>query len=442
MALPIGYSWRNLLVRRASTLFTALGIALTVAVFCGVFSLRNGFEQLYRPRGSLDLALYLRPGATSEGESGITREQANILLKERPEILRDAAGEPMAAAETYLAVYMRKLDGGLTNVPLRGVQPMSFRVHEEPPRIVEGRMLQWGADEVIVGAPLTGRMQGCRVGETLTLNLTPFRVVGVFEAPGAYGGEVWGDVERMMEALERPVFQRVIARIDPAVIGREAATALAAREAESASTNAQLEAKAAAENEERVREGLEPVPFEAETFVPYPTPIEELDWQLRQDPRAPLSIVSERAYLAKQTTFLSGGLLFLAIFLTLVMGVAAILGAMNTMIASVAARVHEVGVLRAIGYRPGQIFWAFTLESALIGVVGGVLGLCLVAPFHGVETGATNWNTFTDVSFSFALSPRIAIAAFSIAFVLGLIGGALPALRAASLQPVDALRIR
>jgi len=412
MALPIGYSWRNLLVRRVSTLFTALGIALTVAVFCGVFSLRNGFQQLYRPRGSLELALYLRPGATSEGESGITREQANILLKERPEIVRDAAGEPMAAAETYLAVYMKKLDGGLTNVPLRGVQPMSFRVHEVPPTIVEGRMLQWGADEIIVGEPLTGRMQGCRVGETVTLNLTPFRVVGVFTAPGAYGGEIWGDVERMMEALERPAFQRVIARIDPLAVEREV--------------------DVAAVNEERAAGGL----------APLPTALEALSEELRDDPRAPLQILSEREYLAKQTSFLSAGLLVLALFLTVIMGVAAVLGAMNTMIAAVSARTHEVGVLLAIGYRPRQVFGAFLVESALIGVVGGLLGLCIVAPFHGIETGATNWNTFTDVSFSFMLSPQIVGIAFGVAFILGLVGGALPAYSAARLEPVDALRIR
>lgn len=387
MALPIGYSWRNLVVRRASTLFTALGIALTVAVFCGIFSLRNGFESLYHVRGDQDIAIYLRPGATSEGESGITREQANILLKERPEIVRDAEGAPVAAAETYLAMYMERIGGGLTNVPLRGVQPRSFEVQASAPRIVEGRMFQWGADEVIVGRPLTTRMEGCQVGEMLELNVTPFQVVGVFEAEGAYGGEVWGDVERMMEALERPAFQRVIARVDPA---------------------ADLSA---------------------------------IDEVLRNDPRTPLQVLSEKEYLAQQTTALSASLLVLALFLTVVMGVAAVLGAMNTMLAAVSARVHEVGVLKAIGYRPGQIFLAFLIESALTGLVGGVLGLLLVAPFHGTETGATNWNTFTEVSFSFRLSPGIAATACVIAVGLGMFGGALAAFRAARLRPVDALRL-
>ncbi len=386
MALPLGYSWRNLLVRRTSTLFTALGIALTVAVFCGVFALRNGFQQLYTPRGEEDIAIYLRPGANSEGESAIRREQANIIIKERSEILRDPLGIPIAAAESYLAVYMEKLDGGLTNVPLRGVQRKSFDLLPTPPQIVEGRMLSWGSNEVLVGQPLTSRMRNCQVGDTLTLNLTPFEVVGVFTTKGAAAGEVWGDVDRMMEALERPVFQRVIARVDP---------------------NADLNAISEA---------------------------------LREDARTPLQVLSEREYLAQQTSFLSAGLLFLALFLTVIMGLAAVLGAMNTMLSSVSARTHEIGVLKAIGYKPPQIFGAFVFESALIGLVGGLLGLLIVLPFHGIETGATNWNTFTDVSFSFTLSPQIAATAFLVAFALGLIGGALPAWRAARLRPVDALR--
>ncbi len=386
MALPLGYSWRNLMVRRASTLFTALGIALTVAVFCGVFALRNGFQQLYTPRGETDIAIYLRPGANSEGESAIRREQADIIIKERPEIERDPQGNPIAAAESYLAVYMEKLDGGLTNVPLRGVQRKSFDLLPTPPQIVEGRMLRWGSNEVLVGQPLTSRMRNCQVGDTLTLNLTPFEVVGVFTTKGAAAGEVWGDVDRMMEALERPVFQRVIAKVD-----------------RTADLNAISEA-------------------------------------LREDARTPMQVLSEQEYLSQQTSFLSAGLLFLALFLTVIMGLAAVLGAMNTMLSSVSARTHEIGVLKAIGYKPPQIFGAFVFESALIGLVGGLLGLLIVLPFHGIETGATNWNTFTDVSFSFTLSPQIAVTAFLVAFTLGLIGGALPAWRAARLQPVDALR--
>ena len=418
MALPLGYSWRNLVVRRASTLFTALGIAMTVAVFCGVFSLRNGFQELYAPRGSDDVAIYLRPGANSEGESIITREQADIIIKERPEIARDPSGAAIAAAECYLATFLEKIDGGRTNVPMRGIQPMTLEVLPERPEIVDGRMLRWGTDEVIVGMPLSARIAGCQVGEKILINLTEFDVVGTFTAPGVYAGEIWGDADRMMDALERPAFQRVIARLTP-----EGRTQL-------------LDAEARARDAETSAASTEDPSGEA---VPK-SPTFGIVAELENDSRAPLQLMSERTYLGKQTSFLSAGLLGLAMILTLIMGAAAVLGAMNTMLAAVGARTHEIGVLKAIGYRRGAVFGAFLLESAFVGVVGGVLGLILVAPFHGVETGATNWNTFTDVSFSFRLDPPTAVAALVIAVAVGVLGGVIPAWIAASRSAVDALR--
>ncbi|MBM3984095.1 MAG: FtsX-like permease family protein [Planctomycetes bacterium] len=386
MALPLAYTVRNLGVRRASAALTAIGIAMTVAVFAGVLSLRAGFEQLYRPRGDVTVAMYLRPGAASEGESAIRREQADILLKERPEIERDAGGRPLAAAEVFLAVYMEKRDGGLTNTPLRGIQPMSLELQGERLKLAEGRWMEFGADEVVVGRPLTERMAGCQLGEVVTLNMTPFRVVGVFEHDGAEGGEIWGDAERFMAALDRPVFQRVVARVRP------------------------------------------------------DTDFAALKAELEHDTRIPSEVMSEPEYLAAQTQATGGMLEFLAGLLTVIMGAAAILGSINTMMASVAARTHEIGVLRAIGYPRLSIFLTFLLESALMGLLGGALGLLIALPFDGLETGMANFQTFTDVSFAFRLTPLLALKSFGLAFLLGLVGGTLPALRAASLKPVEAFR--
>jgi putative ABC transport system permease protein len=387
MALPLAYTFRNVAVRRASAALTALGIAMTVAVFAGVLSLRAGFEQLYRSRGDSNVAIYLRPGATSEGESGIRREQAEILMKERPEIERDAQGRPLAAAECFLAVYMEKIDGGgLTNVPLRGVQPTSLQLQGDRLKLVEGRWMQFGADEVVVGRKLSERMRNCRVGDTLKLNMTPFRVVGTFDHPGSEGGEVWGDVERMLQALQKPAFSRVVARVKPG-------TDLAAISAE-----------------------------------------------LEHDERVPMMALSEVEYLKKQTVATGNVLQFLAYFLTVIMGAAAVLGAINTMLASVASRTHEIGVLLAIGYSRFSIFVTFLFEAALVGSIGGLLGLLIALPFDGVQTGMVNFQTFTDVSFGFELTPALAGLSFALAFGLGLVGGTLPALRAASLKPVDAFR--
>jgi len=386
MALPTGYTTRNLLRRRSQVLFTALGIAFTTAVLCGILSLRNGFEQLFRPLGAEEVAVYLRIGATSEGDSGIPRESARIIIKERPEILRDAQGNPLAAAECFLALYMEKMNGGLVNAPLRGIEEASLKLHPTPPRLLEGRWPDWGSDEVVVGRPLVARLKNSSLGDTLTLNTTPFAVVGVYEFDNSQGSEIWGPVERMLEALDRPVYNRVIARVPP-----------------------DLDFAMATE-------------------------------QLEEDPRLSFSITRQSEYLAAQTTGLSTSLLVLSIFLTIIMGSAAVIGTMNTMLATVASRTHEIGILLAIGYSRTEVFLAFLLESAQVGLIGGMIGLLLVAPFHGIETGASNFNTFTDISFSFQLSPTIALTSVLLSFLLGLIGGAIPAWIAANRSVVDAIR--
>ncbi len=386
MALPTGYTTRNLLRRRSQVLFTALGIGFTTAVLCGVLSLRNGFEQLFRPLGADEVAVYLRLGASSEGQSGIPREAARTIIKERPEILRDAQGKPRAAAECFLAMYMEKIDGGLVNAPLRGIEEASLTIYTSPPRLLEGRWPDWGSDEVVVGRPLVNRMKDCALGDTLKLNTTPFKVVGIYEFDSSQGSEIWGPVERMLEALDRPAYSRVIARVDPDLDYQEATR------------------------------------------------------QLEADPRLNFSITRQSEYLANQTTGLSTSLLYLSVFLTIIMGSAAVIGTMNTMLATVASRTHEIGILLAIGYSRIEVFLSFLLESAQVGLIGGILGLLMVAPFHGVETGAANFNTFTDISFSFQLSPTIAITAFTVSFCLGLVGGAIPAWVAANRSVVDAIR--
>ena len=384
--LPIRYTVRNVMVRRSSALLTMLGIACTVAVFAGVIALRDGFASVYEPRGEQNIAVYLRPGASSEGESWISRDIVEVVIKERPEIARAADGRPLAAAESFLAVYMEAKDGDLTNVPLRGIQPLSLELMGDSVRLLDGRWFEFGADEVVLGKPLPGRMKGANIGDTITLNLTPFKVVGVYEHDGAQGSEVWGDVERMLDALDRPGFQRVVARM---------------------------------------KDG---------------TDIEAVKESLAADRRTTVEMKSEREYLEAQTSALGGILQGLAFFLTLVMGSSAVLGAVNTMLASVASRTHEIGVLLALGYSRLAIFVTFLFEAAFIGLIGGIAGVLLTLPFDGLGTGMTNFNTFTDVSFAFSVTPQLVGTSFVLAFALGLLGGAMPAWRAARMRPVEALR--
>ncbi len=386
MLIPLRYNLRHLVVRRSATLLTVLGIAATVAIFAGVLSLEAGFRTLFSEAGREDVFVFLRPGAVGEGESVFRRITADRLMKTLPEIRRDAAGAPFAAMELYLAVRRFRTGGGETNVPVRGVEPRSFDVYGDGVRIVAGRRFRPGTDEVIVGRKLVDRIRGCHLGDAILLNTTSFAVVGVFDSDGPFTSEIWGDLDRMRATLSRPDPSRVVALLEPGADAK----ALTAR--------------------------------------------------LENDKETPATVFTERAFLAAQTSALSGAMRGLGIFLAVVMGTAAVFTAANTMLAAVASRTHEIGILRATGFRPLAVFVAFLLESLALGLIGGAVGCAIVVPLHGLETGATNFNTFTEVAFAFRVTPGVLGDAVLFSLILGLVGGAVPAWRASHLTPVAALR--
>jgi len=389
MALvPIGYNVRSLVVRGGGTVLTVLSTAATVGVLAFLLCMQQGFSEMVQERGREDLAVLLRPGAKSEGESAFTRERAQIVLKETPEFATGAESQPLAAVEMFLAVSLEKTSGGKTNVPIRGVQPATFAIHGDDIRIVEGRRHDQGADELLVGKGLVDRIANCHVNDVLMLNLTPFRIVGVFEGRGSYHGELWGDVDRLQHALNAEEFNRVIGVLRP---GASAA---------------------------------------------------ELNRRLKDDVRVPAKVQSEREYLANQTGELSEMLQFVGAFLGIIMGIGAVFTGTNAMLASIGARTHEIGILLATGFRPWAVFLSFLLESALLGLLGGIVGCAavLTVSLVGLDIATTNFRTFTQVVFGFRFTPVVLLSAMSFAFVLGLLGGALPALRAARMRPTQALR--
>jgi len=214
MALvPFSYNTRSLFVRRGATALTILGIGATVTVLAGVLALQQGFEKLFSESGRDDVVVFLRPGAQSEGESILTLERAEILMKSLPELATNAEGKPLVSGESYLAVRRFKLDGGETNVPIRGVQPMTFEIVGDALEIVRGRRFAPGTDEVLVGRKLVDRIRDCQEGDVIQFNTTPFRVVGVFDHDGPFSSEIWGDRDRIAEALERPIFNRLVGRL-------------------------------------------------------------------------------------------------------------------------------------------------------------------------------------------------------------------------------------
>ena len=385
MLVPLSYNLRSIWVRRAPTALTVLGIAATVAVVAGVLALQQGFQSLYSESGREDLVVFLRPGALNEGDSIFSRDRGLKLIKSLPEI-EEHAGRPLASMECYLAVRRLRVGGGETNVPIRGVQPATWTLRGGDVQVVEGRAFEPGSDEVVVGEKLLGRIQGCSVGDVVQINTTPFKVVGVLASQGPFASEIWGDLDRMLDALQRYGPNRVLARLRP-----------------------EVDVTAFAERMEDHKE-------------------------------VPAKVLTEREYLTSQTEYLSATLVFLSVFLGVVMGVAAVFTATNTMLSSIAARTHEIGILLASGFRPLPIFLSFMSEALVLGLAGGIVGWLAVLPINGIETGTTNFQTFTEVAFAFRVTPQVAGTAIAFSLLLGLLGGALPAWRAARMTPVEALR--
>ena len=404
MLVPITYNLRSVFVRKSATLLTVLGIGATVAVLSGVLALQAGFQTMFTAGGRDDVAVFLRPGATNEGDSQFSRDRGLKLEKSVAEIEVGEHG-PIASMEAYLAVLLPRTSGGVTNVPLRGVQPMSFEIRKGELEIVEGRSFTPGADEVIVGSRIADRIQNCRIGDTIELNLSPFRVVGMFEHEGQFGGEIWGDLDRFLATMDRYGPNRVIAKLKP---GTEVGA---------------------------------PDPMESfkseEPILPVPGSLAD---RMRQDREVPAKVMTEKQYQASQTVFLSGALIGLGAILAIIMGLGAIFTATNTMLSAISARTREIGILRAMGYRPIPIFLSFMLEALVLGLVGGLLGCLLAMPFNGIKTGTMNFQTFTEMAFAFRVTPGILIVAVLFSLILGLIGGAWPAFRAARMKPTAAMR--
>jgi putative ABC transport system permease protein len=403
MALvPFSYNTRSLFVRRSATLLTVLGIGATVAVLAGVLALQQGFERLFSDSGREDVAVFLRQGATNEGDSAFTRERAEILMKTLGVFDSNAKGQPLVVTESYLAVRRFKRAGGETNVPVRGTEPIAFEIFGDV-KIVEGRSFKPGTDEVIVGKKLVDRIRDCQVGDVITFNVTPFKVVGVFDHDGPFASEIWGDRDRLNAALQRPIMNRVIGRVKP------------------------------------------------DTDIGYNPPMNifgggkapeltGLAAQLDKDPQVPCKVMNERQYLESQTLALSGVLKGLGFLLGVIMGIAAVFTATNTMLAALSARTTEIGILLALGFRPLAIFSSFMFEAVLLGLLGGAVGCLMALPLNGMKTGTMNFQTFTEVAFAFRVTPHVLVTAVTFALALGLLGGAWPALRAARMPPTHAMR--
>jgi len=386
MALPLIYNVRNVAARRVATLMTALGIALVVFIFVWFLALSSGFKKALVSTGRADNILVMRAGATSEVQSGLDREATQILLANSAVATAKDGSTPLATAEVVIIVNIPRKDGIVGNVTVRGVSPAAFEVRPYV-RVTQGRTPTPGLAELMVGKALARRFGNLNVGDTAVIGGDPWSVVGIFDSGGsAFESEMWGDVEVVLSAFQREGFQSVTFRMKD------------------------------------------------------PSRAEAIKAELEAEPRMRLQVFPELTYYSDQSQMMSGILMFLGTFIAIVISIGAVFGALNTMYAAVDARTREIATLRAIGFSPISITSAFVIESVLIALFGGVIGCLLALPFNGLSTGTTNWASFSEVAFYFRITPRLVAAGLVFSAVLGVIGGLLPALKAARSPVAAALR--
>ncbi|MGE5692256.1 MAG: ABC transporter permease, partial [Candidatus Zixiibacteriota bacterium] len=375
MKIPFYYSYRNLFARRLTTGLTVLGIGLVVFVFCAVLMMGNGIKQTLVTSGYDDNAILIRKASQNEMNSYIVRDQAGI-LESQMEIARGADGKPLVAGELYVVVSLEKRDGGgSVNVVVRGVKPVSLAIRPNI-KLTAGRMFSEGLSEVIVGKQTAARYKGAELGGTLKFGRREWRVVGVFEAGrSAFESEVWGDVNQMMAAFDRSVVSSMTMKLAD------------------------------------------------------PSKFSELKKRLEGDPRLTVDVKREKEYYADQSYATSSFINILGMVISIIFSFGAVIGAMITMYASVANRSAEIGTLRALGFQRRSILGAFLAESVLLSFIGGVIGVAGASLLSFVTVSTTNWDTFSELAFGFALSTAIIGSALVFSVLMGFFGGFLPAVR-------------
>lgn len=385
MALPIKYNLRNLVVRKGSTLATAFTIGLTVAVFLMVMALARGIDLTLSSSGEPLNIIVVREGSTAELNSSVSREQFND-LRYLDGVVKEG-DQPLATAEIITLIYKpRKGMSQGSNVMVRGVGPMSFKLHSGF-QIVQGRTFQSGLTEAVVSKRISERFQGLDVGDKFRIQTTDYTVVGIFESAGkAFESEIWVDVNSLASTTNRETFSSVLLRVNDA-------NALAA-----------------------------------------------LSKRITDDPKLHLKAVSERTFYEDQQGVASGALKVLAGFITFIMAVGAGFAGMNTMYAAVARRTKEIGTLRVLGFGRMSILIAFLLESMVVALLGVVIGVLLAMPLNFVSTGTSNWTNFSEIAFNFKVTFDLILIAFIFGAIIGFVGSLLPSIRAARLRIVEALR--
>ncbi len=371
--------------RWGASLVVVVGIAGVVGVLVAMLAMGEGFKATLQQTGDTHTAILLRGGSQAETNSVITRDQVP-LIGTLPGIARGADGRPLVSPELSQIVNLpSRADGLDTNVQFRGVGPAGWTLRPQL-RIIEGRRFQPGLREIVVGRGAQRQLRGLEVGNQLKLANQTWTVVGVFEAKDSHDSELWTDADVLGPAYQRQAFQSVTVKLD----GKNGLT--------------QLKAALAA------------------------------------DPRLKLDVATTADYYSRQSQGMTTLIRVFGTVIGVIMAIGAAFGALNSMYAAVAGRAREIATLRALGFRGLPVVAAVMLETLLLALLGGVLGALIAWLGFNGNTVSTVGSNFSAVIFQFHDTPALLWTGLKWALGIGLIGGLLPALRAARLPVTEALR--
>jgi ABC-type lipoprotein release transport system permease subunit len=385
MAIPIAYNLRNLVVRKTTTIMTAVGIGMTVAVLVADLALVEGLRTAFKATGHPLQLVVMRKGSNAEVNSTVTREALQI-LKAKPGFALNEAGEAMVSPEILTIVNLPSVDSPTgMNLTTRALSQTGVEMRGA--KIQEGRWFKSGQREIVVGKSVAKRYPNAQPGKRVRFGRGEWEVVGVFDAgDSAFNGEIWGELNQIGADFNR----------------QDTVSSILVRAGDAAMAQALINS-------------------------------------LKDDRQLGVDAVSEREYYEQQTSA-GAPLQIFGLLVAVIMAVGSSFAAMNTMYAAVARRAKEIGTLRVLGFSRGSILLSFLIESLLLAFIGGVFGCLLALPINGVTTGVGNFSTFSEIAFDFRVSPSTMITGIIFALIVGAIGGLFPAGSAARKEILTALR--
>jgi putative ABC transport system permease protein len=387
MAIPFVYNLRSMRARWLSAIVAVVGIAGTVGVFCAMLALARGFRATLVSSGSPQNALIRRAGSSAELDGSVALDQVKV-IEDAPGIMREN-GQPLVSPEAVvIAGFNLKATHTNANVQVRGVSQETLKVRPNI-KIIQGRFFQPGLAELVIGKNVESTYEGLEFGKPINFGGQTWQVVGVFDAGGsAFDSEVWADSRVLNQVYKRPenLYQSVTVRLDS------------------------------------------------------PAAYNQLKDALTADPKLTVEVDRELDYYARQSQVLTTLITVLGGLVAVIMGVGAVIGALNTMYSAVSERSREIATMRAIGFAGSSIAISFVFEALIIAFIGGLLGCLFVLPLNGYTTGTMNMQTFSHMAFAFKVTPPLLVAGVIFALIMGLIGGVPPAIRAARRPIALALR--